>query len=259
MKRLFSRYECNDRSKPVHTLRGWYEQPLGSRLRETECELLAEILPNLFGYHLLQVGNFMGRELFTDSRISHCMVLDELQTGDSGRAERFYGCATDLPMATDSLDVVLLPHVLEFASDPHQVLREIDRVLIPEGHVIILGFNPYSMWGLRRMLTGWRKQPPWCSHFFSLYRIKDWLSLLGFEMVRSQHYFFRPPVQHHATIERLLLLETMGEKYWPLLGGAYLVVAKKRVTTLTPIRPSWKPNGRLVPGSVTEPTLREID
>jgi SAM-dependent methyltransferase len=186
------------------------------------------------------------------------MVLDELQPGDSGRAERFYGCATDLPIATDSLDVVLLPHVLEFADDPHQVLREIDRVLMPEGHVVIFGFNPYSMWGLRRMLTGWRKQPPWCGHFFSQYRIRDWLALLGFEAVQSRHYFFRPPVQHHATMEHLQFVEGLGH-YWPVLGGAYLVVARKRVTTLTPIRPRWKPKGRLVPGSVAEPSLREID
>jgi len=152
----------------------------------------------------------------------------------------FQGIPTHLPIQTDSIDVVVLPHTLEFSLTPHDVLREVDRVLVPEGHLLMLVFNPRSAWMLWRWALGWRKQMPWCGRFMSTTRIKDWMALLGFDVMAVHGYFYRPPLQGDSIMKRLDLWEKMGKRAWPILGAANLIIAKKRVTTITPIRPRWR-------------------
>ena len=149
---------------------------------------------------------------------------------------------------------MVLPHTLEFEENPHQILREVERTLIPEGHVVIMGFNPYSLWGMTRMFIGWRNRTPWCGHFYSTLRIKDWLALLGFDTVLQKSYFFRPPLQHEGSLERLSFMERYGSRWWPFPGGGYILVAKKRLTTLTPIKPRWRSSRRFLGNGLTEPT-----
>ncbi|MEJ2508347.1 MAG: methyltransferase domain-containing protein [Gammaproteobacteria bacterium] len=219
-----------------------------------EKDQIDAVLPDLFGYHLLQVGNHADVDLLSASRIPHCVVMEQgLEV--RARSERaVYGESEALPMACDSLDVLVLPHALEFSSAPHQVLREADRTLIPEGHLVLLGFNPWSLWMLWRFAARWRGRVPWCGRFLSLARVKDWLALLGFDIVQTRTYFFRPPFQHAGLMHRLRFLERLGRRLWPILGGGYVLVARKRVATLTPIRPRWRPRRRLVGnGGLVEP------
>lgn len=261
MKRLFHRYHCADRPAARRAFWPWYRQPLGQALLEAESALLDQILGQLFGYHLLQLGRFADRDLLHASRIKHRMVLcddhDRARAPGLGTAEPLVAPCAQLPIMSDSLDVVLMPHTLAYAAHPHQVLREVERVLIPEGHVIILGFNPWSLWGLWRLALGWRQQVPWSSHFFSVTRIKDWLALLGFDTIAQHNYFYRPPYGGAHTLKRLGFLEKLGGRWWPRLGGGYLLVARKRVTTLTPIRPRWRASRKLLVGGLTEPTTRQ--
>ena len=228
-------------------LRAWYLHGAGSLLLEAELAQMDEVLQNLFGYHLLQIGRPHDKDLLASSRISHRIVLDDdIERGDCS-ATLLRSALDELPIASDSIDVVVLPHTLEFEPDPHRILREVERVLIAEGHVVLLGLNPWSLWGVVRWMRARQGSPPWCGRFRGLIRVKDWLALLGFDIIVTHQYFFRPPLQSAGLMRKLMFMEKMGARLWPRLSGAYLVVAKKRVTTMTPIKPRWKPRRSLIP------------
>jgi len=250
------RHRCGSDKLALQGLRDWYRTELGQRLLEQEKSQLDAMLASLFGYHLLQIGVLTEDDLLLSSLIPNCMILDinvdSINVGELKKAKEMGGLPDALPVASDSLDVMLLPHVLEFSRDPHQVLREVDRALIAEGHVVISGFNPWSSWLLGRILLSWRKQPPWCGRFMRLARLKDWLRLLGFDIISIEHVFYRPPLQHEGIMKKPLFVESLGKKFWPIFGASYTLVAKKRVITMTPIKPRWKPR-RFVPSHVVEP------
>ncbi|MCP4289786.1 MAG: methyltransferase domain-containing protein [Gammaproteobacteria bacterium] len=212
------------------------------------------LVQRYFGYYLLQVGSIGGEmpELAPERLRAQVMVTPERPVGDSQRWIR--GGPDCLPIASDSVDVVVLLHTLDFFPDPHQTLREVDRVLIPEGRLIIVGFNPWSLWGLRRLFRGRVNRSPWNGRFISIHRMHDWLSLLGFKIESTQPLMFRPPLRQRVLMERLDLLERSGRRWWPALSGVYVVEAVKRVSTLTPVKPQWKLHRRILGGQVIEPT-----
>ncbi|MGA7802725.1 MAG: methyltransferase domain-containing protein [Gammaproteobacteria bacterium] len=233
-------------------LREWYLLPLGRLLGTAEAQALDELLPMLFGYHLLAVDPPWQDDVLCASRIPHHVVMRRESTAPAG----LWGAADAMPMATDSLDMLILPHILELADDPHQVLREAERCLIPEGHVIIIGFNPFSCWGVRRLLMGWYGQLPWCARFISVTRAKDWLALLGFDALAVRHVFFRPPLKNHGSLQRLAFLDRLGRRGWLPGAAAYLLLARKRVAGMTPVRPRWRPRRRFVAAGIAGPTHR---
>lgn len=234
-------------------LRAWYRLRLGRLLLEMECARLAEVLPDLFGFHIVQVGRMADANLLIASRVPHRVVLDA-DTDTTASPPGVYSRSDALPIASDSLDVLVLPHTLEFESDPHQVLREAERTLIAEGSLVILGFNPWGLWGLWRLALASRADPPWCGRFLSLTRIKDWLKLLGFDIIEMRPYFFRPPLHNEGIMKRLNFMEMAGAHAWPNLAGAYIIVAKKRVIALTPIKPRWQKRRRLAGVDVVRPS-----
>ena len=211
----------------------WFNSPAAQALLLREEEFLSGHLPTLFGFHLLQLGQLFQPSAFEASPIKHrfSMSLDRrrLDVGLAGHPEA-------LPFARESLDLVVMPHILEFSTDPHTILREVERCLIPEGHVLIFGFNPWSHWQLLRPVLRWRQAVPWRGHYLSLGRLGDWLKLLGFEIVERQTFMFRPPLQKEGLLQRLAFLEPLGERLLPWMGGAYGLLARKRVETLIPIR-----------------------
>jgi SAM-dependent methyltransferase len=239
-------------------LRDWYASPLGRSLLGFEREELDKVLPGLFGFYLVQVGAAMDEYLLGCSRIRLHIVMDDhrrvAEACAPGQLLGVYAHGATLPVQSDSVDVVVLPHTLEFEAAPHDTLREVERILVAEGHVVILGFNPWSLWGLWRLFR-WnrRSHPPWHGVFRGTLRIKDWLALLGFDLLLSRSYFFRPPLHHAGMMRRLLWLERLGARLWPYLGGGYIIVARKRVVTLTPIKPRWRPR-RSVLADVAKPT-----
>ena len=121
-------------------LNHWFNTPLGKRLLQQEVDALQQILPHLFGYHLLQIGNFGEGCLLESSRIMHRFILTTTPPVTHSAFSHVYAAVTTLPFASDSLDVVVLPHTLEFEENPHEILREVERILIPEGWVVIFGF-----------------------------------------------------------------------------------------------------------------------
>ncbi len=243
-------------SKPLmyEPLRDWYRRPLGQLLGEAEQTSLNEYLTNVFGYHLLLVAPPWQTAKLDSSRIPNRVTLYECNKPVED-PRILYGRPEVLPIVSDSLDALILPHTLELSPDPHQVLREADRCLIPEGYVFILGFNPISTWGLWRLAGAWRKQIPWSLRFFRPSRIKDWLALLGFDTLHTRPLFFRPPLHTRRALQRVEFMEKLEHWNWAGLAGAYLLVARKRVVGITPIRPRWRPRSLMTPG-LAEPTRR---
>ena len=235
-------------------LRAWYRTPLGQALAAREQELLAQHLPDLFGYHLLALDPPCPQEALASSRISH-IVLQSRSPCSGSEDCGLEGEAERLPFCTDTLDAILLPHVLERSLNPHQVLREVERCLVPEGHLLILGFNPHSWWGLWGLLARWRHPVPWCLQGIGPGRLRDWLSLLGFDTLRLIPLFHRPPLQSARALDRLVFLDRDGFGRF-LLGGCYLLVARKRVMTMTPLRPLLRTPKRLITPGMAEPTRR---
>ena len=225
---------------PSAQLNRWFQKPLGQHLLSEEVEVLQQILPKLFGYHLLQIGNVGYGSLLDSSRIMHRCLLS-LSAGNviDKPYTSLYGSAESLPFANESLDVVVLPHVLEFEENPHEILREVERVLIPEGYIIIIGFNPLSFWGLWRWLFARRDTAPWCGQFLSQLRTKDWLALLGFELKNDKTFFFDLPFANKISF--LKKMPGTGN-----FGAVYVLVAQKRVATLTLLKSKWLTRPSLV-------------
>jgi SAM-dependent methyltransferase len=237
-------------------LQAWFERPLGQYLLEREQAILDRILPDLFGYHFMQLGSLAGDRFTNSTRISH-RIMAQLEEEGIPRPGVSMQCTQDnLPLAADCLDVVILPHVLEYSPNPHKLLREMERILIGDGHLIIIGFNPWSPCGLWRLLLAWRDEPPWNGHFFSFTRIKDWFSLLDFEVVRVERFFHCPPFANMKLVQRLNFLEKLGNYCWRVFGGIYIIVVKKRVVPLTSIKVIWQKRRRLIESGIVEPTAR---
>jgi len=232
-------------------LKSWWEGALGRGLLCAESQLLGEALEDVFGWELLQVGAWgAARELLSNSRTRRQTVVSPPELGDGAD---IIGRPSQLPVSSDSMDAVLLPHTLEFASDPYAIVREVDRVLTGEGQLLVLGFNPWSPWGMRARFSR-SGFPPGMRRVLSVRRIRDWLVLLGYEVVAEQRYLYCNPWGAGLSPD-----EGTGPYLRrglnPLPAGAYLLKARKRVYTLTPIRPRFREKPAVL-GGLVKPTTR---
>ncbi len=234
-------------------LRAWFATPLGRSLEAFEANALRAVLPGLFGTVAVQLGR-LGRLDMLDACVAPTRIVLDVLAQRDGTLVR--GVPEQLPFKAGGVDLALLPHTLDYCRDPHQVLREVGRVLAPEGHVVIFGFNPISLWGLRRFAARRPRPAPWSGRFFRLARIKDWLALLDFEFVHGRMLYYRPPVAREGVMDRLHFLDKIGDRWWPLMAAVYLVVAKRRVVGVTPLPVKWK-TSRLI-GPAAEPTVRSL-
>lgn len=240
-------------------LHEWLSRPPGKFLAELEQARMNEVLPDLFGYHLLQMGHLGEVDLLSQSRILHRSIIDIDFSGIPAPYPQFRGIASALPVESDSVDVVLLPHVLEFDPQRHETLRESYRVLVPEGHLLICGFNPRSLMGIWRIARHRRGLAPWQGHFLGVGRLKDWLALLGFDVMQVTPCFINSSSKNQRWLERLDAFWRFGNRTGPVFSGAYVMVARKRVTRMTPIKTRWRPERRLVGVGLAEPSARVVD
>jgi len=218
---------------PTNTLQDWFQTPLGQYLLEKERAYLDDVTPDIFGFHAVQLG-MPGVDLLRENRITHKLRVDHLGEPD------LYAKCHELPIATQSIDLVLLPHVLEFAEEPHAVLREVDRVMMPEGRLVIVGFNPWSLWGMRSALGYSREEHPWNGRFLSLLRVKDWLALLGFDVSAGRLIGYAPPFDSEKLRRRFGFMEPAGDRWWAVGGAVYMLQAIKRVRGMRLITPAWQ-------------------
>lgn len=212
--------------------RPWYDTTLGSYVLEREQAYIDAAVSDIFGFNALQFG-LPQYDLLRASRIPNRHSLGPY------RPARLRTDFESLAVASQSVDLAVMPHVLEFSAAPHQILREVERVLIPEGHVLITGFNPLSLWGAYHLFRRGGDDYPWRGKFISLLRLKDWLALLGFEVVAGKLACYAPPLQSGKWLTRMQFMEAAGDRWWPLGGGVYCLLAKKRVHSMRVILPSW--------------------
>lgn len=240
---------------PASDLHAWLRSPLGQRVYALERKLAAEALAQVFGWQLLQIG-LWGEDdaLISEARTQRRTVLAWHGDRERGAHSAIRSRTDALAIASDSVDAVVLPHTLEYEPDPHELLREVERILSGEGHLLVFGFRPLSSWGVRHLFArdGF---PPGLERMIGEGRLKDWLKLLGFEIVDAQRYLFTLPWGASASSPHSFF-ERSGRRLWPLFAGGYVLKARKRVYTVTPIRPSWRRLRPKVVGGLIEPTTR---
>ena len=218
---------------PTNTPQEWFATPLGQYLLEKEQAYLDDVTPDIFGFHAMQLG-MPEVDLLRESRIAHRMRIAAADRPD------VYAKCHELPLATNSIDMVVLPHVLEFSAEPHAILREVDRVMMPEGRLVIVGFNPWSLWGLRSSVGFSRNDYPWNGRFVSLPRVKDWLSLLGFDVNAGRLVGYAPPFDNVRLRRTFDFMEPAGDRWWAVGGAVYMLQAIKRVRGMRLLTPAWQ-------------------
>lgn len=233
--------------KSIIALGPWLETQSGNYVRAWEQARFDTLTVDIFGFNALQIGlpqiNALQANRMQSKWLTDTDLPAKAPEGVPPRVVVIHDFA-ELPFATQSIDLVILPHVLEFTSEPHQVLREVERVLIPEGQVIVCGFNPASLWGLRQVagrLTG-AHFLPMDGEFISLPRLKDWLKLLNMEVNRGHFGCYAPPFATDAWLKRFSFMEKAGDRWWPYFGAVYMVQAIKRVKGVRLIGPTWNKN-----------------
>ena len=245
----------------------WLETPPGRYLLAWEQAQLDRSVADIFGFHALQLG-LPELDALRDNRMPHrwlaagapeapmepprgAEVPSPASRQGYPRAQVVLQCDFDaLPFDSQSLDLVVLPHALELARDPHLALREVERVLMPEGKAVILGFNPRSLWGIRQRLGRlWRQMGfrprealflPSEGEFLGYRRMRDWLRLLSFEVETGSFGCWRPAMSTEKWLNRYEWMDRLGERWWPILGAAYFLVAVKRVRGIKLIGPAWR-------------------
>jgi SAM-dependent methyltransferase len=259
------RGEIVDKSltETIPQLSEWFEQPCGRVLLESEQLVVSDLLPSLFGYHLMQMSVSEKVELLQNSPIHHRINVytrsNACQPQQSMSADKKAYLVSDfdqLPIESDSIDVVVLHHVLDFSPHPHQVLKEVNRILIPRGHVIIIGFNPFSLFGMCKFFASlFSKNSHWRYSSIAKRRLFDWFKLLDLEKTKVAHTFFRPPFNSAMLLKRFSFLEKTGARLGIPFGGVYVVLARKDVGAVTPIKAPWeKTNRRLMGLTATRPS-----
>ena len=226
------------------SVKQWLATPFGAALLQRESRVVEESLDEIFGEQCLQLGLWGEANLFLrHARTQRTWLIDEGEA-DSGAAA--VGQFHRLPVQDDSIDCVVLPHVLDYSDRPHAILREVDRVLTAHGHVIILGFKTGGLWGVRRLIPG-AGLPPDAHHLVPERRLGDWLQLLDMGIQRNVPYFFRWPLPMIGGASSLKW-EQRGQRWWPELAACYMLTAQKRVSPLTPVRPVWRTKPKVVAG-----------
>jgi SAM-dependent methyltransferase len=256
----------------------WTASPAGRYVLGWEQEQLDRVVSNIFGYHALQLG-LPQLDALRENRMScRGLVLDAASAasapytvpglaasaahgngfgampgtldlnGAAAPATTLHAPAgrstvwcdhLDLPFEAQSVDLIVMPHTLEFTSDPHRLLREAERVLMPEGQLLIVGFNSLSLWGARQSVAKLTGHPflPARQDLIAFTRLKDWIKLLGFELERGRFGCYRPPLATDQWLSRYGFMEAAGDRWWAIFGAIYMVTAIKRVRGMRLVGP----------------------
>lgn len=228
----------------------WLQTPFGESLLRQEARVVEDAFDGIFGEQCLQLGMWGEERTFVRfARTQRCALIAEANGSVRPSA---IGELHRLPVEDDSVDCVLLPHTLDYSDKPHAILREADRVLTSHGHVVILGFKPGGLWGVRRLVPG-AGLPPDAVSLIADRRVRDWLKLLDFKIQGVTRYFFRLPLPG-LKASPSPRWESRGRRWWPELAACYMLTAQKRVSTLTPVRPVWSNKPKVVTGLVETQT-----
>jgi SAM-dependent methyltransferase len=208
----------------------WQDFTHGDYLQQEIEKKISQWLPRVFGYHFLKLGDLSG-QLNTQA----CCIKHQICVAPECNRAGVLAEVDELPFMAHSVDGCLLSHCLEYYSDPHHILRETQRVLLPGGYIILTGFNPFS-----------RQKLPWSGRFFTPARVKDWLNLLGFEVIKDERFIYSS-LARGSRLSRFGPWQNFCKQYLKPMGSVYMLVARKRVTPLTPIKPKWHARPHFAP------------
>ena len=226
-----------------------FDGSLGRDLLKLERSIIDIMVSDIFGYNAIQIGGY-GHDFLLDSRIPNKFVLSEYRSSD------ILGRSNQSPIKSSSIDLVVLPHGLEFSANPHSVIREVERIWVPGGSFVLSSFNPTSLWGIRHTLLKYlSKKNVDAPDLLSLWRVKDWLKLLSIEIEAGRWGYYGLPVHAEKWRERLSFMESAGDRWWPIFGGIYVLKGIKRVRGMRLNISRWPAYGS-VRGAV-RPTRRE--
>lgn len=215
----------------------WFRTPQGQAVWQAEKVLTDPLLSRLFGYHILQIGCNEEFSLIAESPVGHKVIF--APTWRPGSANPVAD-NEELPLTTDSIDVVVLHHALDFTEDSHRLLREATRVLRPGGQLLIVGFNPISFWGFWKLFKR-KTNLPWSARFISRRRLTDWLQLLDLHLDSTQLGLHFLPLKQRSILKHASRFERFASKLGSPLGGVYVMLCVKQVAPITPIVPRWRP------------------
>lgn len=213
----------------IKNLKNLYETPLGKTLIRLETAALAKILPKKFGYYSVQIGGNGNNNLLNLSPIHHQIFLNFEQPASSQNQLKINCDPEKLPLLPESIDLILLYHLLEFSSSPKLILKETYDALIHGGYLVILGFNPYSLWGIKKFF---HPQGIFRGNWLSIKKLSSILTKLGFSIEQHQTFYFCSANQKE---QQLPFLEKIGKILWPDWGACFILVAQKRSLILTPV------------------------
>ena len=234
--------------------RRWYATPMGAATLARLQTHLTRMTADVFGYYALETGVLAGQHSFLqDSRITNRFVLGSV----AGEVVNCQAHPDYLPITPSDVDLVVASHSLDCSQQPYQVLREIERVLVPEGHCILVGFNPLSLRGIGQWRYAGRQQHLPC-RMYSSRRVHDWLGVLGFEVLETVTAGFWPAFGGDRVFQHTRWLERLGDRFQPGVGSVYLIHAQKKVSNRTPLLPSRKVTPVLRPGIIVNPGAGRI-
>lgn len=224
--------------------RDWYNSPAGEHALVSLNDKLEDYLSEIFGYYALETGVLMGKSHFFE----HSKVKTNVALGRASQQPDIVAEIEQLPIDFDSVDLVIGSHILECSSFPHQALREIDRVLVSQGHCILIGFNPMAWWFGRRSFC--KREGVSSPKLYGIHQIRDWFSLLGWEIQHTSYHSFRPSFLKGKVFDRLEHMEKWGSLYWPIFGNIYMIHAKKLDIIRPPSKLKWESAVGVLPSKV---------
>lgn len=225
----------------------WSDIPSSRTLRQLIQKQLELILPSVHGYSLVTMGNLSSVFNYQAASVANIIRINSSCEPD------VFADYYQLPLASDDVDAIFVPLLIEQCQHPHQMLREIVRSLRPGGKLILVAFNPFSTWGIYRLLLSRLGLPIWQLPFYRLGRLKDWVSLLGLEVTVEHGLFAKlPGTEYHQQSQYI------DSTAYSRFGAINFIVAEKKIRTLTAIRPAWKKH-RIVSPGVIEPTRKHIE
>ncbi len=230
----------------------WLDHDPGRHLAEIEARAVAALLPARYFPVAVQFGARSADLLGAVSSGRKCRLTAPGIVGAGVVNTDF----RSLPFGQRSIDLALLPHTLDFVDDPHALLRELTQAMVPDGHLLISGFQPFSIWGARKWLRIPSDEVPWSGRFFTTGRIQDWLSLMGYRVRGGRMLMYRPPLSRQRLFDRLRFMERAGDRWWPMLGAVYVIHARLETLRMIPVAPALT-RSRLRP-RLAQPAVRRV-
>jgi SAM-dependent methyltransferase len=217
----------SEQDQKIIQIQDWYQGVTGRMVLELEQARLRRVLPGIYGEYALQIAGPSGCHMLADSPIKHKLTIDP-------------SCAdfTRLPFAPNSIDLVLMPHVLEFSHSPKQLLSQCYQMIAPHGHIVMFTFTPWSAWGAWRHMKRYQGVP-WSGKFWPVSKISYWLDAIGYSVVKQDHLCFHWPTENAFWAKYDFVFEVVGQFCWSNLGAVSMIIAQKEMKTMTPIKASW--------------------